>query len=136
MQAPTKMSTGVSNFSHGRLKLIDQHAEQAKGGKGKGKAHGRARGQGKEEQPAEALQLPLPLPSDEETSTMAGAFPSHHPFPSASHGRTGPTDWSFWVLKGRVLAGAYPKRQHLVADLLKAGLDPLAPVFSCCRRRR
>lgn len=40
----------------------------------------------------------------------------------------GPTDWSFWILRGHLLAGAYPKRLHLVADLLKAGASR-----QCCR---
>jgi hypothetical protein len=72
----------------------------------------------------EPLQLPLALPDADEADAMAGATPPHiSTFSCAltSFWCAGPTDWSFWVLRGQVLAGAYPKRQHLVADLLKAG---------------
>lgn len=78
---------------------------QAPNKKGKGKASGNKKGRPTTAEPAvEPLQLPLALPDADEVDAMAG-----------------PTEWSFWVLRGQVLAGAYPKRQHLVADLLKAG---------------
>lgn len=103
--------------------------ERARGGKGKAGGH-------PEEAVVEAFQLPLPLPADEETADMAGTLPrsgSGDSSPSSLlslPSRAGPMDWSFWVLRGRVLAGAYPKRSHLVSDLLKAGECRIAIVTS------
>ncbi len=42
------------------------------------------------------------------------------PIPDFEHMR-GPTDYTFWVIKNRLLAGAIPKTSFLVSAMLKSG---------------
>jgi len=39
----------------------------------------------------------------------------------------GPTDWTFWVIKNRLLAGAHPRKTSLLVDILKQDIT----IFVC-----
>jgi len=60
------------------------------------------------------LPLPLPIPIDEDEYTAE----THTLLASMK----GPTDWTNWLVRDRVLVGAYPRKRAQVRELLAVGV--------------
>ncbi|KAL6060717.1 protein-tyrosine-phosphatase [Balamuthia mandrillaris] len=87
------------------------------GGKGKAKQTGGASrdggGGGQQQQGGRSPQRrkPLKIPRELPEDHMAAGITMR-----------GPTDYSNWIVKGHLMVGAFPKKQHMIEALLKGGI--------------
>jgi hypothetical protein len=99
--------------------LVFGAMENPRKGKGKPNQGNKARGQGKQPQVSrkEKEEVKEQLKNEEELGEGM-----------TDEEARGPTKWSNWLVAGRILVGAYPKRAALLKDILCAGAFFLLPI--------